>query len=514
MMSFFRILGVFALLVLGLVSLPLKPLQAASSVEPSQAAAGSIFHFYADGYYAGERVATWLNRPDKQTQASGIELIADGEGKLTWEWQSSSDDLGGTWQMVALGRSSRIESVISFQILQPQSPEVSLVRRAEPVSGPPGTLFMLSANSFLPDERIETWANSPSLQEYDVPTWVFANAEGLATWQWQAPENAEGGVWQLVGRGATSRAEALIQVEIVNGAPAPEPEPSQTGVSPSSGVAGTQFSFFAAGFAPEERANYWATAPDGEVLTNADRLETDEYGELRWQWTAPASAKPGLWTMTVQGAGSRVVHQISFGIAEQPSEPLPPDGVIPAAGPPGTSFVFGVSGYEFEAHLTYWTIDPNGNLSSQAPRLRADRNGHAEFTWVAPEDAVGGVWQMVVYGLDSRITKHINFTILRDEAPAPREGASPVSVAPGETISFFVEGLPRHILLGFWATDPSGRVVPSGREIKAGGDGRVEWSWRVPEDAQAGLWTMTVRRSQGDHDNAPEVTRTIRFEVR
>lgn len=514
MKSFFRILGVFALLALGLVSLPLRPLQAASSVEPSQAAAGSTFHFYADGYYAGERVATWLNRPDKQSQASGIELTADADGKLAWEWQSAQGDQGGTWQMVALGRSSRHESVISFQIFQPQSSETSLVRSAEPASGSPGTLFTLSANGFLPDERIETWANSPSRQELDVPTWVFANAEGMATWQWQAPEDAEGGQWHLVGRGAISRIEALIQIEIVNGALAPAPEPVVTSVTPSSGIPGTQFSFFAAGFAPEERANYWATAPDGEVLTNADRLETDQQGELRWQWTAPDSAKPGLWSMTVQGAGSRVVHQISFGIAEVPSEPLPPDGVIPAAGPPGTSFVFGVSGYEFEAHLTYWTIDPNGNLSSQAPRFRADRNGHAEFAWIAPDDAAGGVWQMVVYGLDSRITKQISFTIVRDEAPAPREGASPASVAPGETVNFFVEGLPRHILLGFWATDPDGRVVPSGREIKAGGDGRVEWSWTVPEDAKAGLWTMTVRRSQGDHDNAPEVTRTIRFEVR
>lgn len=514
MKSFFRIVGVLAVLALGLINLPLRPVQAASSVEPSQATAGGLFHFYADGYAAGERVATWLNRPDRQSQVSGIELTADAEGKLAWQWQSSSGDLGGTWQMVARGRSSRLETVISFQILQPQATEESVVRRAEPASGNAGTLFTLTANGFTPDERIETWANSPSRQELDVPTWVFANAEGMASWQWQSPESAENGQWTLVGRGTTSRVEALIQIEIVNGAPPPAPEPAATSVTPSSGVPGTQFSFFAAGFGPEERANYWATAPDGEVMTNADRLETDEQGELRWQWTAPASAKPGLWAMTVQGAGSRVVHHISFGIAEVPSEPLPPDGVIPAAGAPGTTFLFGVSGYEFEAHLTYWTIDPNGVLSSQAPRFRADRNGHAEFTWTAPQNAASGLWQMVVYGLDSRITKQIAFMIERDDAPAPREGASPASAAPGETISFFVEGLPRHILLGFWATDPNGRVVPSGREIKAGGDGRVEWTWTLPEDAQAGLWTMTVRRSQGDRNNAPEVTRTIRFEVR
>jgi hypothetical protein len=56
-------------------------------------------------------------------------------------------------------------------------------------------------------------------------------------------------------------------------------------------------------------------------------------------------------------------------------------------------------------------------------------------------------------------------------------------------------------------------VVPSGRELRAF-DGRLEWTWEIPQTVRKGLWTMTLQTSRGDRTGEGQVVRVIRFEVR
>ncbi len=515
---FLRIGAVMALLLAVIAVWPTQQALAAGSVQPSSGGPGTVFNFSANGYRAEERVDTWINTPGDQPQAIMTQPIADANGAISWQWTAPAGAAGGTWRMVARGRVSRVETIIPLQIDGPTPTPTPNAQRpagegASPASGGPGTLFTITASGFTPNERLDTWANTPSGVQSEVPAWVFADAQGAASWQWTAPADAENGTWQLIGRGIESRTMRIVSVQIIAGPPPATPTPDQ-GVSPASGLPGTTFSFYASGFRRDEDVNFWGTTPSGDVETNAKGVRANRDGRAEWSWIAPANAAPGVWTMTARGAASRVIRQISFTVQGVPATPLPADGVIPPNGPPGTSFHFGVSGFEFEAYLTYWTVDPNGVQSGQAPRFRADRNGHAEFDWIAPENSLGGQWQMVVFGLDSRITTMIPFRIDRDSAPPASEGVEPYSATPGTELRFFAEGLPKHMLLGYWATDPSGVIVPSGREIISSGQGRAEWRWVVPQNAPRGLWTMTIRRAKNDRSDSPDVTRTIRFEVR
>ena len=524
MRSALRIVAAAALLAGALAAvIPGSVARAAGSVEPTTGKPGTLFTFTADGYRVNEKVGTWVNTPDGAVRVLDTRIKADKDGRATWQWRAPNSAASGTWRMVGKGEESRVENVIAVSVATPgptASPagQPPAAEGAIPPSGAPGTTFAITAVGFRPGEKIDTWANTPSGKQRDVPTYVFADSRGAARWLWVSPYNAEGGTWQLIGRGVDTRAERIVPVVIAGGAapPAATPTPAgDIGVSPASGPPGTTFTFTASGYASREYLGYWATAPNGDVQPNRLNARADTAGRATWTWKAPDDAAPGAWAMTGRGQDSRVSREIRFTIAAPAAAPpLPADGVQPPSGGPGTAFRFGASGFEFEAKLTYWTVDPAGKASPEAPRIRADRNGHVEFDWVAPTDALGGQWQMNVYGLDSRILKQIPFRIERATPPAsPQQSVSPSGGTYGDTLAFYADSLPKGMLFGYWATDPIGAVVPSGKEVRAW-EGNVHFSWQIPQTVRKGTWTMTLYTSLGDRTNERPVQRVWTFEVR
>lgn len=392
--------------------------------------------------------------------------------------------------------------------------QVAAAGGVQPSQGAPGTTFTITADGYTARERVATWVNTPSDQPQDVPTWTFANDAGVATWQWSSPVDAVSGSWQLVGRGVTSRHLNLIPVQIVAGA-TPQPTPaSNQSATPAGGSPGTTFIFSADGFRAREDIDFWATPPSAAPEANSTQAESDDNGHAVWTWVAPPDATSGTWVMTAQGKASAVVRQISFVISSNAAS-SPTDGVIPVSGPPGTSFHFGFSDFEHEARLTYWTVSPDSTVSEPIPEFRADRNGHVEFDWIAPENAAGGEWQMVVLSIDRRTSRSIFFGIERNTTPPPLpQGVTPASGRYGDELHFFAEGLRKNEIIGFWATDPVGAIVPSGREVRADGNGRAEWSWIIPQTVRTGPWTMSFQASHNDRSEADKTIRSIRFEVR
>jgi hypothetical protein len=523
MRAAFRFVAAAALLVGALVAaFPAAVAQAAGTADPPAGQPGTLFTFTADGYRVNEKVGTWVNTPDGAVRVIDTSIKADKDGRATWQWRAPNSAAAGTWRMVGKGEESRVENVIAVQIAIPgptatPAGQPPAAEGAVPPSGVPGTTFAITAVGFRPGEKIDTWANTPGGSQRDVPTYLFADSRGAARWLWVSPADAEGGTWQLIGRGVDTRVERIVPVVITSGtAPSPTPSPAgDMGVSPASGIAGTTFTFTASGYTPREYLGYWATAPNGDVQPNRLNARADDSGRATWTWRAPDDAAPGVWTMTGRGQDSRVLHEARFTVTPAGAAPnLPADGVEPAAGGPGTAFRFGASGFEFEAKITYWTVDPAGKASPEAPRIRADRNGHVEFDWVAPADALGGQWEMNVYGLDSSILKKIPFRIERDAPPAsPQQSVSPSGGTYGDTLTFYADSLPKGMLFGYWATDPLGAVVPSGREVRAF-DGYVRFTWQIPQTVRKGTWTMTMYTSLGDRTNERPVQRVWTFEVR
>ncbi len=176
--------------------------------------------------------------------------------------------------------------------------------------------------------------------------------------------------------------------------------------------------------------------------------------------------------------------------------------VEPNAAPPGSRFAFFALGFNRNERVAYWFNQPDGLILSndQAYRARAARSGRVDFAWLAPLTAPAGTWQIVVYGLESRVTHTLEFTLTPaahttnpDAPPDGTVGVSPAVVAPRETVYFFATGFKRRERVAFWAVRPNGSTVRQDRSVIANNDGRADWSWTVPRNAVAGEWQMVAR---------------------
>lgn len=188
--------------------------------------------------------------------------------------------------------------------------------------------------------------------------------------------------------------------------------------------------------------------------------------------------------------------------------------VVPPIGAPGTTFTFFALGFKPNERVSYWLNTPGGTTLGRPNYVTvAGETGRADWTWVAPSDAALGQWTMVAYGQASGAQQTVGFQVGDASAVPPSEtqpiAMNPVGGAPGTMLTFYATGFDDREIVGFWATAPNHSVLGNrAYRVRANRDGRADWSWRIPEAAQPGVWTMTA---QGDDS---KVTRTIRFEVR
>lgn len=89
---------------------------ARSNVYPGEGRPGTLFIFFARGYARGESVALWVNRPDGTAAAIEPERIEVADDRLDLSWQAPGDALPGRWELVAVGRTSGVQTVIPFTI--------------------------------------------------------------------------------------------------------------------------------------------------------------------------------------------------------------------------------------------------------------------------------------------------------------------------------------------------------------------------------------------------------------
>jgi hypothetical protein len=83
---------------------------------PASGAPGDSFSFSATGFDRGEQVDVWLNGPQDQNLAGPNGVRATSEGIAYWEWRAPADVSRGAWRMIAVGRTSRVQYLIPFEI--------------------------------------------------------------------------------------------------------------------------------------------------------------------------------------------------------------------------------------------------------------------------------------------------------------------------------------------------------------------------------------------------------------
>lgn len=91
-----------------------------TTVSPEVGRRGMTFLFTASGFRIGEEVSVWLNAPDGRVLPAEVEDLGAvrGDAVARWSWRAPADAMLGGWQMVAQGRDSGFQAVISFRIVQ------------------------------------------------------------------------------------------------------------------------------------------------------------------------------------------------------------------------------------------------------------------------------------------------------------------------------------------------------------------------------------------------------------
>lgn len=280
-------------------------------------------------------------------------------------------------------------------------------------------------------------------------------------------------------------------------------------VHPSSAQAGARFDFLADGFQSDERIDMWVNTPDGRALPARPDSELQRRvardGRAAWSWTSPDDAQPGTWSLVARGQRSGTVRVGLFTILPPPAPATPDANMFPAAGRPGTRFVFFAAGFAPDDPIGFFLTAPDGEetlIAVEQPRIF---NGRVDWAWTAPDNAAPGVWRFRVRGGNSRLEQTIAFTI---ERPAATVGVTPGRSRAGALFQFFAEGLQGREGVIFWVNRPDGRTEKATAERVAINDGRAEWSWIAPDDAPPGQWSMVVRGVSSG------IERVVLFEIR
>ncbi len=288
----------------------------------------------------------------------------------------------------------------------------------QPPAGPPGTRFLFFADGFAADEPISIWLNAPDGRVLAAEDRALgdSSATGAATWTWTAPANAPLGNWQMVGHGRRSGNEQIIPFTIGQPAPADTGGQGQPfNVVPADGVPGTLFRFFATGFEAREFVYVSVNGPAGELENpslTAPRT-ADPSGRVDGSWTSPSDAALGAYQIVIQSDHSGVTRTIPVSIrAAQASRP-PQLTVTPTVAAPGARLVFSGTGFGANEKISIWLNTPDGRvLPTEIEGVaEAAPDGRVAWTWVAPQDAQLGAWQLVAHGRTSGIEVVAGFTL-------------------------------------------------------------------------------------------------------
>lgn len=197
------------------------------------------------------------------------------------------------------------------------------------------------------------------------------------------------------------------------------------------------------------------------------------------------------------------------------------DNVEPKAGAPGTRFAFVAFGFNANEGVGAWVNTPGGMAMAITPENlgTANGDGRADWYWTTPSNAQPGIWTMVARGIDSNVERVISFEIRSEGTPAPAPAPDPTMMtgnvepkagAPGTRFAFVAFGFNANEGIGVWANTPGGTAIAITPEElgTANGDGRADWYWTTPGNAQTGIWTIVARGFDSG------IERVISFEIR
>jgi hypothetical protein len=154
--------------------------------------------------------------------------------------------------------------------------------------------FRFEARGFEGDEEVSTWLTGPHGEVMATDNYR-TNGRGRVEFTMKMPRHFEPGRWAITVHGLDSNREAVGYFEV----PAQGPNVPLV-AEPSSGPAGTTFSFAGSGFRDGEIVSYWLTGPDGAVYQGGAATARAD-GTVTFSYAVGSGTQPGEWRMSASG---------------------------------------------------------------------------------------------------------------------------------------------------------------------------------------------------------------------
>src|SRR5215213_7363027 len=240
-------------------------------------------------------------------------------------------------------------------------------------------------------------------------------------------------------------------------------------------------------------------------------------------------------------AGSLLNLAVAPGISAAAAATQP--SVTPSVSGPGTRFSFVASGFKGDPDegddqnndaekVSFWINTPDGQTikatddTNDKSYERASRDGQAEWSWVAPADALQGAYTLVAHGNESGHEVLIPFQIegsTRGLLMSQPYTVTPSAGTPAASFHFVINGFlgdPKDgdedksnnaEKVAFWINTPDGQTI---KAIRAGADkddheasvdrasrsGQVELTWQAPANAAPGTYTLVAHGLESDRE--------------
>jgi hypothetical protein len=177
----------------------------------------------------------------------------------------------------------------------------------------------------------------------------------------------------------------------------------------------------------------------------------------------------------------------------------------------GQTINFIGTGFTPGEQVAIWATAPDQTVVSGDFEFAKGEAGEIDIGFRVPDDALGGRWSLTAYGFISKTPVITTFEVQgRDPATAtPQALVAPAIGAPGSQFDFAALGFKKKETVSYWFTGPDGVIhaaYPAGDS--ANSDGRVDLSWRAPDDAIRGIWVITIQGLRSG------VARGVPFEIR
>lgn len=331
----------------------------------------------------------------------------------------------------------------------------NLACSASPSSGPPGTLFQLSANGFTPNTHLWTYAVEPDGTAFADPGnqgfggGIKSDASGTATFAFATrflalgvlPVTRAPGEWTLVVQETGPAGAVLNEAHCIVNITASEGvlEGATLAVSPSHGFLDSIYTVTGLGFAPGEIVNTWLTPPPGcsgfayhltgftAINVAADAFAfTNEKADSSGAITFPIFASSpffctGEWKVSARAPGSGRAGLASFFVVGHPVTPFGATLTVdPSVGlSRGGVFTFTGSGFTPGEVVNCWYTRPEGTTREFINHI-ADSAGQFELVLVTGFDDVGmqysegslGEYTMTCTGETSEFLAITHFTLI------------------------------------------------------------------------------------------------------